>query len=167
MNLDSNAVIAATVVLAIIIVLLLTTARVARARGIAEGRRQFAEAHRREQEAAVHLFLSRLNSLVTRPCEEDATASRARSIVGVVESFQNALLSITAPLGPENQQIKSHLRALSERPEDAHTHEQLLQTMSALREGWPDRRLSVETIVRQLLAQLSTIDTTPQDEHAP
>lgn len=164
MNSALSAVSTAAIALAIVILLLVFTARRARQRGIEEGRRQFADFHQRQQEAAVHLFLSRLTSLVTRPCEENATAARARAIIGVVEAFHNALTSITAPLAAEIQDMKTQLTRLSEQPSDGAARERLLQTMSALREGWPDKKHVVETIVRQLLAQLSTTDTTPRSD---
>ena len=164
MNSALNAVIVAAVVLAVVISLLVFIARRARRLGIEEGRRQFADFHQRQQEAAVHLFISRLTSLVTRPCEENATAARARSVIGVVEAFQNALTSITAPLAPEIQILKAQLTRLSEQPGDAAAREQLLQTMTALREGWPDKQRAVETIVRHLLAQLTIADTNPRTD---
>lgn len=164
MSLDINLIAGIGVTAVIGIAVAVVVAKEARRRGIEEGKNEIAERYRREQQAAVQLFISRLTSLVTRPCEDDAASMRARSIVGVVDSFQNAIASITAPIAPEMQQIKRQLEALSEAPDNARAREALMQLLATLRAGWPEKKHAVESIVQQLLAQLSTTDTTPTRE---
>lgn len=165
MDSESNLIAPVAITAVIGIAIALIVAKIVYRRGIEEGRHQIAQLYRREQEAAVHLFMSRLTSLIMRPCEDDAATARARSIVGCVESFQNAIKSITAPIGPDIQDLKYQLGLASDAANDARARETLLQLLATLRAGWPEKKHAVESILRQLLAQLSTTDTTPRDEH--
>ena len=164
MSPDINLIAAIGVTAVIGIAVAVVVAKEARRRGIEAGKSEIALRYRREQQAAVHLFVSRLTSLVTRPCEDDAAALRARSIVGVVDSFQNTIASITAPIAPEMQQLKHQLELLSDAPNDARAREALMQLLATLRAGWPEKKHAVENIVQQLLAQLSTTDATAARE---
>lgn len=138
------------------------TTRSARRRGFEEGRRQAIEEFRREQDAAVHLFLSRLTNLITRPCEEAAIPARAESILELIRSYQDALAGLVAPLTPQIDQVRKALAALDEDLDRSNTRDEIRAAFSALRADWPRRKQEIETQLRNLLGQLTTIET-PDD----
>jgi hypothetical protein len=148
--------IALTALVSSLITVFLT--RSARQRGIEAGRREALEAFHREQEAAVHLFLSRLSSLITKTCEEHAVPARAQAIVALIRSFRAAVADLSLPLAPEIHRLQAALAALSSQSRDANAMDDVTEAFMDLRAAWPEKRFEIETRLRDLLAQLSTID---------
>jgi hypothetical protein len=138
--------------------------RSARRRWIAEGRRQAIEAYRRDQEAAVQLLLSRLTNLITRPCDEEAVPTRAQSIVSLIRSYQAAIASLDAPVAPQIDRLQKALVALDHDPYASNAKAEIRDALTGLRSIWPEKKLEIELLLRQLLGQLTTIDARPLTE---
>jgi len=139
--------------------------RSARQRGIQEGKREALIRFRRDQEAAVHLFLCRLTNLVTRSCDERSVPARAQSILNLVQSFQTAVAGVGAPIADDLARLERALIRLQSSPADAAAEQEVRDALAALRTEWPDKRRELETVIRGLLAQLSTVDDAESARH--
>lgn len=141
------------------------TTRSARRRGFEEGRLQAIEGHRQEQEAAVHLLLSRLTSLIMRPCNEDAIPLRVQSIVGVIQSYQAAVADLDAPISAQLHHIQRALAVFARDPKGPVACNEVRQAFDDLRTVWPVKKLEIDAHVRGLLGQLTTIERHSSSDH--
>lgn len=142
------------------------TTRSARRRGFEEGKQQAIAAYRREQDAAVHLLLSRLTNLIMRPCDEEAIPTRSESIIGLIRSYQSAVADLDSPISPQIHQLQTALAALARNPNESNAGDEVRRAFIALRAVWPDRKPEIDSYVRGLLGQLTQLDTPERQPRA-